>query len=256
MIIGRLMFCLILFSRYIGGICREKYRTDQWKVEFFSLWSYLKVCIPRCLGRICTLLVWSVTTYFIIIKGKDHLSILSIGSSLILLCSFFSESIMQSMTLIVSRYLGARNYPKLWKSYRIGFLFTFVFCGILAIPFLLFPRFVLSFFFLEVPTGFLGQQLELTIYWIWIWILCSNISTQLIAFLIAKRDMLFYMSIMLLTWVTSCLPVYICFHHLAWPPSAFWLILIADQCIVSIIYGWRIYQLKVAEVEKELVNSG
>lgn len=242
-VVGRLVFCGILLYDFLRSPALEIYRTDRWKVDFSKIRHYLQIGMPRALGRSLTMLVWVVTSHFMTRKGGDYLVVLSIGGTVVLFCYFFSESLIQSLTLIFSRYLGSQQYKEIIKSWRAGLFFVVILSGCLSIPLIIFPDFVLSFFFVELPLGHLREYLRLTLLWVWGWVFFSTLAGLFLSFLLAMQDTFYYMTVMSLTVLTSALPVYFFIYHLAWSPDKFWLIMMTEYFIVFCLYSMRAYWL-------------
>jgi MATE family multidrug resistance protein len=245
-LISKLVFCSILFASFLSRINQDQYSTHEWRVSFSSILKLARVCVPRSLGKAFAILIWTATTYLMITKGGIYLSILSIGSTLTLFCSFLFESLIQSLSVIISRYLGSKEYSKLWKSWRFGLFFALFACGVLALPFLVFPDFILSFFFVELPVGAEGHFLRASIQWVWFWVFFCSVNAPFLAFILAAKDTVYYMIIMSLTWATSVLPIYIGLYLLKWSPDKFWCVLIFDQLIVFALNLWRVHSISKA----------
>jgi MATE family multidrug resistance protein len=240
-LIAKLAFCSILFFQFLAKPNRELYKTQLFQVTPSSLWNCIRVCTPRATGKAFAILIWTATTYLMIAKGGHYLSVLSIGTTLTLFCCFLSESLIQSLSVLISRYLGSKEYLKLWKICRYGLFFALAISSLLAIPLLIFPDFVLSFFFSELPSELERQFLRNTLYWIWFWVFFNSVNSPLLSFILAARDTVYYMIVMSLTWLTSWLPIYYCLYHLKWSPDKFWFILIFDQLIVLSLNAYRVY---------------
>ncbi|MGH2613535.1 MAG: MATE family efflux transporter, partial [Rhabdochlamydiaceae bacterium] len=243
-VISRLLFCTILFVYFLKRPCRETYRTDQWKIDFSKIGHYIRICTPRAIGRTLALLAWALTSHFMAIKGGDYLLVLSIGGTVVLFCYFFADSLIQALTLIFSRCIGAKQYQKMWKSWRAGLLLVGIVNGGLSIPFLFFPDFILSFFFAQLPTESLMEYLRLSLYWIWGWVLLNSLAGLFLPFLLAVQDTFFYMTVMFLTVLTSAVPIYFFINRLNWAPDKFWLILVVEHFIILCLYSSRVYWLQ------------
>lgn len=253
-LVAKSFFCIVLFLCFLNRFNRRRYHTFLWKMNFSSMLFCLRICTPRAIGKAFAILIWTATTYLMIKKEGNYLSVLSIGSTLILFCSFLSEGLVQSLSVIFSRYLGSKDFFTLWKSWRLGFFFAFLVCIFLAIPFLFFPNLILSLFFSELPQGMQKQLLQSTIKWIWFWVFFNSLNAPLLAFLLAAQDTVFYMILMSLTWLTSCLPIYYCLYHLDWTADKFWFVLVFDQLVVFALNSWRVRLLQ-AKILKESISS-
>lgn len=243
-VISRLVFCGILFTNFLRQSYREQYRTDQWRINFSKIWHYLRVCSPRAIGRVIGLLSWALTGHFMAIKGGDYLIVLSIGGTLILFSYFFTDSLIQALTLIFSRYIGAQQYQKIWKSWWAGFLLAGIVNAVLSIPLLFFPDLTISCFFGEVPIDPLRGLLRLSLCWIWSWIFFNSLAGLFLPILLAVQDTFFYMVIVVMTLLTSVFPVYFFINQLNWAPDRFWLILMVEHFIILCLYALRVYWIQ------------
>lgn len=237
--IGRLLFCMILFICFLKQPYLELYQTNRWKIDFHKIRTYLRVCAPRAGGRVFALLAWAFSSHFMAIKGGYYPLVLSIGGTLILFCYFFTDSLIQALTVIFSRYLGAKHYQEIWKSWRAGLFLVLLIAGTLSIPFLIFPDIILSFFFKEVPTGQLLEYLHNTLYGVWGWGLINNLAGLFLPLLLARQDTLFYIIAVFFAVLTSAIPVYFFIYRLNWAPDKFWLILIVEQFVLLCLYAFR-----------------
>ncbi len=242
-LVSKFVFCLILFSGFLSRLNQAQYHTWKWQVTLSSLWECFRICTPRATGRAFNLLVWTAITSVMTTKGGHYLSVFSIGATLALFSTFLSESLIQSLSIVISRYLASKEYSKLWKRWRLGVFFALFVAAVLAIPFLVFPKATLSLFFSEIPPH-IESLLQLTLCWIWCWVLLNGLNAPFFALLLAVKDTFYYMVLMSLTWVTSFLPIYYGFHHLQWEPHAFWLVLVIDHAIILSLNTWRVYSLR------------
>ncbi len=240
-LLAKLLFCGLLFVRFMSKENQAHFQTNLWRVTLGSMGNCLRVCTPRAIGKAFTIFIGAATTYLMIYKGGLYVSIFSIGSSLLFFCRFWAESLVQSLTVLFARYLGAKDYFKLWKGWRFGLYMACAFGAVLAIPMLLFPQYILSFFFLEIPTGLEGECLKSAIYWVWFWVFINCVNVPFLAFILATQDTFYYMIVMSLTWASGWLPAYYCLYYLEWSPDKFWFVLIFDQLAVFLLNIWRVY---------------
>jgi MATE family multidrug resistance protein len=243
-VFGRLLFCGILVVYFLKQSNRQIYQTAQWKIDFPKIFHYFRVCAPRAAGRILTLLTWAFTSNLMVIKGGDYLVVLSIGGTIVLFCYFFTDSLIQALTMVLSRYLGANQPQEMGRSWRAGLLLSLSVIGALSVPFLIFPDFILSFFFPELPMGLLLEYLRWSLYWIWGWIFVNGLAGLFLSIVLAMQNTSFYLTVMSLSLLTSALPVYYFINRLNWAPDKFWMILMIEQSIVLILYASRVYWLR------------
>src|SRR6185437_9254570 len=74
-------FCLVLFALFLRNSHRELYGVGNYAFNLQELWNYVKVGLPRALGRIMMLGIGAAAIHLITSKGGDYLIVLSIGAS-------------------------------------------------------------------------------------------------------------------------------------------------------------------------------
>jgi multidrug resistance protein, MATE family len=237
--IAQAVFCIILFSVFITKKNKEIYHTHQYRLKWKSFWNYINVGIPRALARMVLLSAWVAIARIITLKGGDFLMVLSLGSTLFLLFSFMNEGMSQAMISMASTIIGAGEPFLLKKLIKSAFSFLSLNMLILAIPFLIFPKTLISFFFSEHLHQDKLELLNYALRWIWIAIFANGINFIGTSLLSAAKDTVFHMCVNCFTWVTSYLPVFCAYNLWNWPADKLWLLIALDGFIFGIIFLWR-----------------
>lgn len=232
-------FCAILFIIFLQKRHRDQYGTDKFAFRWKPFWQYVQVGIPRAIARIIILGAWATTVRLMTVRGGDYLIVLSVGGTLFLLFAFINDGMSQAVIAIGSRLIGAREYLTMRKLRRSALLLLTIFMGFLTIPFLLFPKLLLSFFFSSPPTPETVALLERTCIWIWILLFCNGVNGIGFGLISAACNTVFHMMVNCLVWVTSYLPVYLAFKMGNWPADVFWLIIAFDALVHGLIFHWK-----------------
>lgn len=233
-------FCIILFSLFIRKSHRELYGVGNYAFNFLELWSYVRVGLPRALGRIMMLGIGAATIRLITSKGGDYLIVFSIGASIAFFLSFLGEGIHQAILTLVSHRIGANQLHLKGRILQSTFQFLGIISLLLSIPLIFFPDFILQFFFAEPLSDPLRQILYVTLCWVWLQTLCYISQSIFIGFLFAMKDTRFYLLTGGISWLTSFLPMYYTMHYLGLSPDKMWIVMSAEGFIFSIIYCLRL----------------
>jgi Na+-driven multidrug efflux pump len=248
-LIAKFIFCSILLGRFLNRSNRENYHTHEWKMDWLSIWHSIKSCDPKIIGRTFYCVSWMILTYFMATKGNVHLSVLSVGATLTFFAVSFPQSLLQSFSSVFAHELRSQSYSNAWKIFKSGLLCALTFSGILAIPFLCFPKSVLFMFFSEIPSG-LENQLITTVHWAWVWILIRTLHPSFLFYLFSLRDELFYKRIRLFTHLLSILLAGYFIYYLNGPPNTFWVVLCVECTILLSAYAIRTYALGKEQIKK------
>lgn len=250
-IISQFIFCTILLFAFIRKEDQETFQTHRFHFDWENFWSLLRVGLPRAIARVILLTVWVCISRLMTIKGGDHLLVLSVGASLILLFTFINDGMLQGMITVASNIMGSKNYNKIWTLVRSGAILLVITSSLLAIPYLFFPEFTLSFFFTTPLAPESLQILKKSCLWLWVFFFCYGVNTIGHSLVTASRDVTFYMFSILFVWVTSYLPIYIAIEFMDLSPDKLWLFLAFDSLIFGILFLIRASKEKWKERESD-----
>lgn len=251
--ISQCIFCMILFWAFLRKKERETFGTDQYQFNWKNFWGQLRIGLPRAAARITTLSAWVGVSQIMTMKGGNHLMVLSFGGTMILLFTFINDGMLQGMITIASNLMGTKDYPRIWKLVRSGFVILFSATALLSIPYLIFPNFTLSFFFPTLPTGETYTILKNSCIWLWIFFFCYGFQAIGLSLVTASRDLTFHMLTTLFIWFTSTIPVYFAMNYANWSPDKMWIMMAFDCFLYSLIFLYRSskekWKLKETEFE-------
>lgn len=226
-------FCTILLLLFLNKSARETFNTDKFALKWKTFWSYVQLSIPRAIARMILLISWCATARIITLKGGDFLVVLSVGSSLFLLFSFINEGMGQGMMTVASSLIGAKEYSMLEKLTRSAFTFLALSMLVLTIPFIFFPKILLSFFFVTPPSVQTLAILEQSCLWLWVALLCNGINMIGFSLITSACDTVFHMIANSFVWLTCFLPVYLAFKVGSWPADKIWLLMALDGLVIG-----------------------
>ncbi|NGX39708.1 MAG: hypothetical protein KR126chlam1_01041 [Chlamydiae bacterium] len=230
------LFCVVLFYFFLQKKERKTYRTNEYHFNWNDFWDQLQIGLPRAATRIIILTAWVSITRLITLKGGDHLMVMSIGGTLILLFTFINDGLCQGMITIASTLMGSKNYDQIWKLVRSALIFLVVTTALLAIPYLVFPEFTLSFFFPESPSPETLKILKRSCIWLWVFFFTYGFNAIGLSLVTAARDVAFHLFAIFFVWLTSYFPAYLAINVFNWPPDSLWLIMAFDSFVFGVVF--------------------
>src|SRR5258708_16218985 len=125
---------------------------------------------------------WAFLICMLSRASEEHVTLLSIGQSILLLFAFASEGLQKGIIAIASNYIGAKQPWMIKKLLRSSLLISFYIIMVLAIPLLLTPDLVTDCFVSSSLSNTklieLQSQAEIVLFWIWIYFIfdipCTN----------------------------------------------------------------------------------
>jgi len=254
-ILSQGVFCLTLFTLFMKKSHRDFYGINEWAFNLAECWKYVRVGIPRALGKILMLGIGTATIHVMTAKGGDYLMVLSIGASVVVSLSFLGDGLYQAMLTLVSHLIGSNQLHLRWKLLQSSFVFLVLLGGLLAVPLLIFPEFILSFFFNAPLEDSIRYTLCSTLHWVWFHAMGYISLSIFLSFILSLKDTLFYLAVVFFTWATSFIPVYFGMNYWHWSPDKFWAIMGLESFIFSGIYLLRLLQPKWNDFVLEISHT-
>lgn len=237
--IAQTIYCISLFAVFFNKENRTHFKTTNFHFKWDIFKEQMKISVPRAIARIVLLTAWAATAHLMTMKGNEYLIVLSIGGSLIVLFTFINDGMGQALITIGSHLIGSKNYEKIWSMVRSALILLLSTTAILALPYLLFPNFVLSFFFTKMPSQEIVTILHHSCIWLWLYFLCYGYNVIGFSLVTAARDVTFYMMIITLVWFTSYIPAYLAINVWNWHADKLWLIMALDCFTIGTIFFIR-----------------
>lgn len=238
-ILAQILFCTILLFAFLRKRERETYRTDRYLFDWNNFWGQLRVGLPRAIARIIILTSWVCISRLMTFKGGDYLLVLSVGGSLILLFTFINDGMQQGLVTVFSHLMGSKDYTKIWKSVRSGFILLVLTTGILAIPYLFFPNLTLSFLCSNAVSPESYAILKKSCIWLWAFFFCYGFNALGVSLVTASRDIAFYTFSIMFVWFTSYFPVYFSMNLFGASPDKLWLLMALDSFAFGLLFLHR-----------------
>lgn len=241
--------CLLLFGIFLNSTNRKAYESSLWHFNPKLFWECTHPGFLRALGRFLAFLSWAFTTHLMVVKGADYTLVLSIGGTLFLFASFFSDALCQGLATVVSHILGTKNYHFLGKAYRSGSYVAFGAMVVLGLPFLLFPS---LFFHLLFPNIAMDISTVRKIFFgVWLSVGLFTYGYVPISYILAFKDtkFVFFMGGML--WVHCYLLIYLSLEIFGMAADLFWIVLSFTHLATFTLYFLRMKWLNSQLVSPE-----
>ncbi len=179
---AQVMQLLVLFFVFINRNNRIQFGTSRYNFKLESFWRSISIGLPNSLGYMIEITAWAFLICMLSRVSEEHVTLLSIGQSILLLFAFASEGLQKGIIAIASNYIGAKQPWMIKKLLRSSLLISFYIIMVLAIPLLLTPDLVTDCFVSSSLSNTklieLQSQAEIVLFWIWIYFIfdipCTN----------------------------------------------------------------------------------
>jgi multidrug resistance protein, MATE family len=233
----------VLAFLFLRSQTRIQFGTDRWKWQPRLFWDCLRLGLPAALGHMIEIGAWAVLIHFLASRGAEYLAVMAIGQSLFVLFGFVIDGLQKGVTAVAANYLGANKsqiIPKVtWSASRLLFLMLLL----LAIPLLLAPESVTSWFVtsdLQTDSLLVSRHARLAGQCVWAYFLVDGLLWVLAGVLTAGGDTRFVMVMNgLAAWLFSLVPTYIAVAIFGAGPAWVWPITLAYCFLNLLCFYWR-----------------
>jgi MATE family multidrug resistance protein len=240
-VIAELTQLALLLAVFLNSKNRKYFNTADFHLNLIVLRRCIRVGAPTAIGHMFELLAWSVLLIMMAKVDQTHITIVAIGSNIYVLFAFITDGLGKSITAICANYIGADQWHMMKKVLHSGLIALGIVIGLIAIPLLIFPQFIINFF-LTAPTKTLNYEnlqhlLYVAMFGIWLFFLFDGIVWTIVGVLTAAGDTFFVMLISSSTvWIFSILPLYLLtkFHLLS--AQWIWFIIALYSMLNAIIF--------------------
>lgn len=241
------LYCMLLFILILRPKHRERFHTSNWIIRWRPLWASMRVGLFNGLSAALMAFSWTIVVKIVANTGnQDYLTIMAFGNSFALFFTFLQLGIGQAVSIIASGLIGV----KAWAAIRrlIGSTTVVVSVTLLfQFPLLvLFPDFLLGFFFPNFPDQFspeLAQMLRYCCKTLWLFEVAGGVDRTTRGLLTAAGDTVFMFFVYVLSlFFITCIPVYLAIEVWQWSPGKFWLIMTSTILLRNVPLIWRLMQ--------------
>lgn len=205
----------ILFVVFLNDNNRRVYGTKKFHFNFPEFWKCLKIGTPNSIGHMIEIAAWALQLNLIARVSKDHITVFAIAQSILIVFAFASDGMQKAVIAIGANFLGGKKPHMLKKTILSSLKLHLLFVGIIAIPLLVYPDFLLSIFLPEGEThGALHLEkllfyTRLGLIWIWVFFIFDGITWILAGVFTAAGDTKFTMIMNAISaWTFGIMPVY------------------------------------------------
>lgn len=238
--IAHIIQFLILFSAFLNHYNRTNYHTHNYKINFGLLKQVLITAAPGSIGNIIEMIAWAVFVYIIAVTNSEYMVIYSIGSAVLALFSFINDALYKAVSTIAANLIGAQNYAGISKLTFSGIKLIIYLSGLLFIPLVLKPDFLIGLFIKGEMVKDLDISIKATLFWIWIYFVFGNILWAFGGILIASKDTMFLgIANTLLVLICAVIPSIACLILQVGSPDLVWRFYALYAIITSLIFYLR-----------------
>lgn len=230
-------FCLLLLAFFINKKNQDLYCSYKWQFKPTQFWHYIQPGILRAFNRILNFSNWSAIAYLMVSKGDAYLLVMSVGGTYFMFLPFIGDALSQAQITIVSRFLGARKYHLLNRVFESGLWFLLISILLFAIPLLVFPEELYQYLFPNVQMS--KENIISVSIGIWLSFAFYTFTMLPLSYIIAFKDMNFYLLTGILGWLNGFLFMYIAIYYFAIPAEHFWIVLSITHATLGLTYFLR-----------------
>ncbi|MBS0236442.1 MAG: hypothetical protein JSS50_03780 [Proteobacteria bacterium] len=217
----------IVFIVFLDRGNRLKYQTHKPRFVYSSMLKCIRVGYPNALGHMMEMLSWFVLFYSMANLGIEHVTILTLGQTIYILFAFLFDGIQKGVTAIAANLIGAGHSYLFNKLLYSALKMHAVIIGILCIPLVFYPDFILGLFaltqHLDVTETAIGHDGYMTCYFVWFYCVFDGFLWIVAGMLTALTDTLF---IMLANSISAALigvlPIYVLLTYYNAPAYIIW----------------------------------
>lgn len=206
---------IILFKLFLRKDYQKSFGTDNYKFNLPIFKEGLRLGLPSAMAFANEIFAWTIYMRLMTALSKEHLVVATIASSCFILFAFVCEALSKAVVAIASNMIGAGNPEKIWGVILSGIKLMLLFLGVLAIPFVLFPDFLINLFFStnEIDPH-LYRILLSTLFLIWVAFFFDGVNWVMVGVLTATGATKVVMWTSALTiWLFAIVPIYFATYH-------------------------------------------
>lgn len=199
-----------LFLMFLNKKNRLTFKTQKIIFDLKQFMRSLKIGAPIALSYAGEMVGWFVIIKIVSETTVENFTIVSIGSTLCLVFTFFSDGLYRSLNTIISHHIVHEQQIAVKRSLRAGLIIMLVSLIMIAFPFLLDPDFIMKLFNLDAGSFQLDRSIKFNLIFILTFFLFSGgfwlYASVLTAWYRTKIIMISSISAM---WILTIFPIYL-----------------------------------------------
>jgi len=229
---------IILFMLFLKKEYRLTYGTSLWGIHPGVFWESLRLGLPSALAFGNEIFAWAVYMRLMTSLSEEHIIVATIAGSCFVLFAFVCEALSKAVVAIGSNMIGAGCEECLWVLIRSGVKLMLFFLAALAIPFVLYPDYLIQLFFLHgTMDTHLHKVLLSTFFLIWITFFFDGVNWVMVGVMTAKGSTKVVMwTSALSVWMVAILPIYFATYHLGATADFNWVMIAAYLAVSIVVY--------------------
>lgn len=208
--IGQFIQFGLLFALFLNKENRSKYGSGTIIWSGSDLLRCIKIGVPNALSHGIEIAAWALLFRMMADLSKAHMTVLTVGQSVMMLFGFLNEGLKQGVIALASNILGGGKFDEIKKLLRSGALFQCFISGSLLIPLFIFPNLALAILGGENPGSELYGHLESGLRLVWFFVLFDGLVWVLNGIMTSGGDTKALMWINIAcAWGLAILPVWL-----------------------------------------------
>lgn len=238
--IAQSFYALILFLCFIQKKHRLRYKTHIPAWDWAVMRQCFSVGAPNAVAHMLELIGWAISLRIVASKGSDYFTVSSIGQTIFFLAAFLNEGLNKATSAMSANCIGAKVWHKISHVLKSAFLFHTCIISVLFLVLVMYPQHLIHCLLPNLSPEMM-QQVQMTLIWVWLFVLFDGASWILAGVLTAGGDTKFIMFMAgSCAWILEVLPVSIIFHFISAPPAhTIWGVSVFYAAALTIIYLWR-----------------
>lgn len=231
-----------LFGAFLRVRNRQLFGTGRWHVNRHLLRRCISIGLPTAVAHSLEILAWVLIFDLMSRLGPEHMTVVTISQSILLLFTFMTEGLSKGATAIASNFIGAQQHSLVWNLLASGVKFYVGVFLLLGSVLVWHPDPLISWFLSEAHllVDATYETLRSACFWVWIFFLFDGVSWLLIGLLTAAGDTRFVMKVGgTAPLIFALLPTYILVFRGGAPAHLTWVLITLYAVASGLIYLWR-----------------
>lgn len=222
---------VILFYVFLNSKNRRKFNSHKFDIHWQTLKDCLNIGTPNALSHLVEMSAWYAIFVIMGTLSTEHVTVFQIGQTLFILFAFVADGLQKGVIALCSNAIGEKKPSKVSKIFLSSIKFHVLMVALLAIPFLVFPDFLIKLFLgaqNSMPIEPILEHGRIALAWVWAFLFFDDLVWIIAGILTSAGDTRFVMIISTIsTWFFGVLPVYLMVFLLKNDPTMIWQLMTA-----------------------------
>lgn len=229
---------IILFLCFLSKHNRIYYGTSNYKFDLNLFLKSLKIGCPSALAHMTELAAWALLMYMMALISEAHLTVITVGQTVYIAMTFFTEGLQKAMTTLTANYIGSKQLQYIPQSIRSAFKLSCIVTAVMSIGLIFYPRILIGNF-LEYQE-ILRSLCTKALYFVWGYVFFDSLTWSIAGVLIGASDTNFVMRTNAISILFGVLiPIGVFVFWLKGHPLLIWTFLLLYTILNTILFYVR-----------------